>query len=502
VNASAVALDQRLFQLETLYEIGRECASVRSAPEVLEVILSMLMGAFGATRGLAFIGDHHGQVEAICERGDPSWTGASIDRYLRGNAGLDAAGLEVWAPLRVDELTHGAAALGPKLSGAAYSSADQQLFEAIVANAHTYLHNVKLVDDLARKVRALGVVNEIAVGMATHPTTRRLHRFLLERLASAVHADRAMLGLCGADGQLALAACHPADGTGLAADGVKQHEMVVPIRFGPDAIGTLSLTRGSAFSAEERALVELLANQCAVILENSRLFESFLAQQQEHFRLRGMLEQYLAPSVAERLIRGETSPTLEGRRVPVSVLMVDIRGSTRLINQVEPEFMVHLLNDYLGRMTDILFSYEGTVDKFQGDALLGFFGAPEAHSDDAVRAVRAAVQMQSAFAELTRAWTPRHPACASLGIGVGVTSGEVVLGNIGSTRRIEHTVIGPPVNLAARLTARAPAGTVHLDACTWAAAAQALALRSQRPRHIRAKGFSELVPVYRLRVGC
>jgi adenylate cyclase len=192
-------------------------------------------------------------------------------------------------------------------------------------------------------------------------------------------------------------------------------------------------------------------------------------------------------------------------RLPVSVLMVDIRGSTRLINQVEPEFMVGLLNDYLGRMTDILFAYEGTIDKFEGDALLGFFGAPEAHADDAARAVRAAVEMHVAFADLVRAWTPRHPHCAPLGLGIGIATGEVVVGNIGSAKRLEHTIIGPPVNLAARLTARAPAGAMHLDAPTWAAAADAvdfsLCSRPGRARYIRAKGFRDPVRVYRLHVG-
>lgn len=307
---------------------------------------------------------------------------------------------------------------------------------------------------------------------------------------------------------MALAAAYPRDG---AEDRLAQaqartaHEIVLPIRHGPGLLGRLWLGRKTPFSAEDQALVDLLGKQCAVILENSRLFETFLHQQQEHFRLRGMLEQYLAPSVAARLIRGETAPTLQGMRLPVSVLMVDIRGSTHLINQVEPEFMVSLLNDYLSRMTDILFAHEGTIDKFEGDALLGFFGAPEAHADDAVRAVRAALQMQTAFTELVRDWTPRQPRCASLGIGIGIATGVVIVGNIGSAKRIEHTIIGPPVNLAARLTARAPAGAVQLDAATWAAASSALdasaCVLPRRPRYLRVKGFHEPVRMYRLEAG-
>lgn len=189
----------------------------------------------------------------------------------------------------------------------------------------------------------------------------------------------------------------------------------------------------------------------------------------------------------------------------MTVLMVDMRGSTVLINQVEPEMMVRLLNEYLGRMTDILFHHEGTIDKFEGDAMLGFFGAPEAHSDDPVRAVLAAAEMQREFDAIKADWARRSIMPDGLGIGVGIASGEVIVGNIGSAKRLEHTIIGPTVNLAARLTAKAPRGMVLLDGNTWEAVASPLAFnarpRPRRPRFVRAKGFDALVAVYRLRAG-
>src|SRR5205823_5061986 len=145
-----------------------------------------------------------------------------------------------------------------------------------------------------------------------------------------------------------------------------ERDLLAPVRYGAELVGALWLRRdpdARPFDADDRSLLESLANQGAVILENSRLLDGYLVQQQEQFRLRGMLEQYLAPTVAERLIAGETRPALEGTRLPVSVLMVDMRGSTELINHVEPEVMVRLLNQYLGQMTDVLFRYERTIDK-------------------------------------------------------------------------------------------------------------------------------------------
>jgi class 3 adenylate cyclase len=527
MSEETLDLEQRLFQLETLYEIGREAASLSSVPDVLRVMLSMLMGAYGATRGLAFAGTADGRLEAVHARGlagEGQFSAESLARgYLLGGGGGDwlaSAGLEVCLPLTLDDATRGAIALGPRLSGVPYADADRALLGTIVANAAPYLHNVKLLaalrdsaHDLERKVRALAVVNEIALGITTRPSARRLHRFLLERVAGALDADTAALRLRADEGFVVAAEYHAAPPAGAFPRAsapptlpTHEHEMIVPVRYGDEATGAVWLRRAPtapAFDADDRSLAELLANQVAVILETSRLFEGFLEQQQEQFRLRGMLEQYLATSVAERLISGETRPTLEGTRLPVSVLMVDMRGSTELINHVEPEVMVRLLNQYLGQMTDVLFHYEGTIDKFAGDAVLGFFGAPEGHADDPLRAVCAAAAMQRAFAGLLLDWRRRYPTLpGSLGIGIGIATGDVVVGNIGSAKRLEHTVIGPAVNLAARLTAKAPHGTIHIDDSTWNAVAGPLGFtaraRPRRPRYVRAKGFAALVPVYRL----
>ena len=527
-------LERRLFQLETLYEIGRECVGLQTMPDVLRVILSMVMGAFGVERGIAFAGEASGHLEALHARGLPDRGRGSAEVLARtylltegGGAWLTTAGLDVCLPFRLDGSTYGAIALGPRLTRLPYSDEDRALLATIVANAAPYLQKVNLLqalrvaaDDLGRKVQALAVVNEIALGIATRPSARRLHRFLLERVASALRAAQGALAL-QSDGDWSLVARHAEEPNGpttadaevlarlAAAESPPvsaEHDVLAPVHYGAELVGALWLRRDPddpPFDADDRSLLAALANQAAVILENSRLLDSYLVQQQEQFRLRGMLEQYLAPSVAERLIAGETRPALEGTRLPVTVLMVDMRGSTELINHVEPEVMVHLLNQYLGAMIDALFHYEGTIDKFAGDAVLGFFGAPEGHPDDPWRAVRAGAMMLRAFDALLAEWRRQYALPAALGVGVGIASGDVVVGNIGSAKRLEHTVIGSTVNLAARLAAKAPAATLLMDDATWRAVAAPLGLappaRARRPRYMRAKGFAALVPVYRLR---
>jgi class 3 adenylate cyclase len=442
------------------------------------------------------------------------------------------------ARFEVDDTARGALALQPRLTGEPYTAADRALLQTIVSSAAVHLRNLRLLAtvqatgaELARKVQALAVVNEIALGMASRPAARRLYRFVLERVAAALGAGEAAF-LVPERGGWALAARRPeptpdqptvveADALDLeacagaawsvAAGGVAgvdgaDREVVAPIRYGAHLCGALWLRRAAQerpFDDGDRDLLALLGREIAVVLENNRLFETSLAQQQEHFRLRGVLEQYLAPSVAERLIGGGLDLSRSLTHRTMSLVRVDMRASTEFVHALDVDVLVQLMNEYIGAMTDVLFRYEGTIDRFDGDAVIAFFGAPEAHADDPVRAVRTGLEMQRAFAALLAQWRERYSLPARLGIGVGIATGEVVVGNVGSAKRLHYTVSGLTANLAARLMAKAPAGALLLDETTWHVVQAPLDLparvRARQPRYIRAKGFRDLVPVYRLR---
>ena len=172
-------------------------------------------------------------------------------------------------------------------------------------------------------------------------------------------------------------------------------------------------------------------------------------EQIEKRHARSMLSRYLPPAIVRQMLKDPVAAQLGGKRADLTVLFSDIRGFTTISERLAPEEVVALLNQYLTVMTEVIFRHGGTVDKFEGDAILAFFGAPQSHGDDSERAVWAAVEMRDHLVELESSW--RELTQAPLSIGIAINTGQAMVGNIGSQRRMDYTVIGDAVNLASRL---------------------------------------------------
>lgn len=169
----------------------------------------------------------------------------------------------------------------------------------------------------------------------------------------------------------------------------------------------------------------------------------------EERRVREIFAKYLSPGVLEEVLRGPR-PELAGRRRIITVLIADLRGFTRFSEGNEPEEVVRTLNRHLSIMTDVIFAYGGTLDKYLGDSVMAFFGAPLDQEDHRQRALQAALEMIEALSIDDR----------NLPVGIGIATGEVMVGNIGSGRRMDYTAIGDPVNVAARLQSLAGPGEI------------------------------------------
>ncbi len=226
--------------------------------------------------------------------------------------------------------------------------------------------------------------------------------------------------------------------------------MCVPLWVAGEVVGILFVDSPLAsvkFGEDDLNLLSSLGNYAAVAIQRARLSEKI----KEEADARSKLERYHSPAVINRLLQaqGTSGKNFEAQELECSVLFADIVGFTALSENSPPREVAMFLNEYFSSMTDIIFDYEGTLDKFLGDGLMAVFGAPVPYDDHATRAVKAAIEMVQ---EVDR-FRKDQSLAFELAIRIGINSGRVVAGDIGSPKRIEYTVLGDTVNVASRLEA-------------------------------------------------
>jgi HD-GYP domain-containing protein (c-di-GMP phosphodiesterase class II) len=193
--------------------------------------------------------------------------------------------------------------------------------------------------------------------------------------------------------------------------------------------------------------IQMISNQMVMAVENSKLSN-----------LRYAFSRYVSHQLVDGIMSDPEQIKLGGERRKITVLFADIRGFTTMTEKMRPEEVVDLLNTYLSGLTDVVFKYEGTLDKYIGDCVMAVFGAPIAHYNDTERAVVAAIEMQNYVDELNR--DRQEEGLEKVEIGVGINTGYVISGNMGSVDRMDYTVIGDVVNTASRLEGFAGRGQI------------------------------------------
>lgn len=175
----------------------------------------------------------------------------------------------------------------------------------------------------------------------------------------------------------------------------------------------------------------------------------FVVERKQRMLIKAMFSTYVNPSVVEELILNPDKLKLGGERRELTVLFSDIEGFTTISEGMSPEELVGDLNEYLSAMTDVVFRNDGTLDKYEGDAIMAFWGAPIPQADHALRACISALQMEERLVAIRAAWMQQGK--PSLNIRIGINTGEMVVGNMGGMGKFDYTVIGDSVNLASRL---------------------------------------------------
>lgn len=229
----------------------------------------------------------------------------------------------------------------------------------------------------------------------------------------------------------------------------------------------------------------------------STLAYRYINEEKEKESLRRSFEAYFPPSVVKKIMANPEMITAGGQKKELTIMFSDIKSFTTYSSTMTPDQIQKMLDEYFGAMVDIVFKYEGTVDKFIGDGLMVFYGDPEPQPDHALRCVRAAIEMQKKCRELKAKWeaTGLFP----LKIRIGINSGPVVVGNMGSARRLSYTVLGSDVNLAQRLEASAPVEGILISQRTFELLQGQVATVPLEP--ILVKGLSTPIQVYEVPVG-
>jgi adenylate cyclase len=177
--------------------------------------------------------------------------------------------------------------------------------------------------------------------------------------------------------------------------------------------------------------------------------EHAVSQELEKRRVRNLFSRFISPEMVDQMMNTQDLNSLN-KRSDVSIIFSDIRGFTTLSEKLAPEDVVALLNPYLEAMSEVIYKHGGTVDKYEGDAIIAFFGEPVHYPDHALRALRASLDMRIALEKLRQQWA-KEGRPSQIEMGIGVNSGEVFVGMVGSSQRINYTVIGDNANLASRL---------------------------------------------------
>lgn len=257
-----------------------------------------------------------------------------------------------------------------------------------------------------------------------------------------------------------------------------------PLKARTQIRGVLNISKekpGEPFSQADVEMVAIISNQAVMALENVENINALT----EKARTQTLFEQYMAPEVAELLIAHGKNPVDVGEVRDITVLFADIRHFTPLVREMSLENIRLFLNDFFSLFSETIFSVQGTLDKFMGDAVLAIFGAPNPLKNPERTAVAAALTICDGFQELHRQWVEKQPCIKNVGLGIGISSGEMFLGNVGSERRFDFTVIGNDVNLAQRLASAAKTGEIFVSAHVARTLTGQVPLRKQPPQLLR-----------------
>ncbi len=500
--------------------IGRVAETVNSSLEievVLRRVLDTAVEVMNAQRGFVMIaGERTGELEltafyglkpgaleseemrpsqtavrTVFETGEPIFTADAL-RDPRFSTQHSVRGLRlrsiICVPLTIRERRIGVVYLDSQLTANVFARGDNELLMAFANQAALAIENARLFAEQRARLREIERLEErqarvlasITDGVITLDAERRIvgvneaaattlgidAHLLHGKPSSALRAIIPELEVLIADvvartGAFEVAGHHPARG-----------ELTLEVRIAP-------LDLGDADDGTAVAITDLT--------ERRRLERLHRDDVEQRLAIRDAFSRYVAPHVVEALLQSPERVTLGGERTIATIMFADISGFSELASRLDAEDVVDILNSYFASAVGAIFKYDGLLDKFYGDGLMAVFGPPRVRADDAMRAVAVARELHRAAATIDADGK-------RLSLTVGLATGHVVAGHIGSPRRLDFTVIGDAVNLAHRLQSAAMPGRTLLDHATYSRAGSPAAGRLEA----KIKGRDAPITVYEL----
>ncbi|APR84028.1 Adenylate cyclase [Minicystis rosea] len=365
----------------------------------------------------------------------------------------------------------------------------------------------------------LRLSHELSREIAAERDTQKLLEKILSSVFKFIRADRGVIFLRDENGELTPRASQRRDGTQapisisstILNHVVKEHAavlthdaamdfaaskgksmilnrissaIVAPLLHNSDVLGVLWLDSETLaqFQTKDLELLTAIANQAAMFIEINILGKKV----ENEIVARERFSRMVAPNIAELVIGGQLEVKQGGQRVEqCTVFNSDIRGFTAMSENSQPEELVEMLNEYFELMVDTIFKYEGTLDKFMGDGIMALWGAPVAHPDDAIRSVSCALEMGEVLGQFNRRRIEKD--LAPLAVGIGIHTGPLVAGYIGSSKALSYTVIGDVANTSARLCSVALAGQIVISETTYDALSGRFEMEELSPAKVKGK---------------
>ena len=244
--------------------------------------------------------------------------------------------------------------------------------------------------------------------------------------------------------------------------------------------------------------VTLQAKNEELLIENEKAFEELSSKTERLEKISNQLAKYLSPQIYKSIFETDTDKVETYTRKKLTIFFSDIKEFTNLSDSLDPDLLAEIINEYLSEMTEIALQFGGTIDKFIGDAILIFFGDPETEGTavDAKRCLEMAIAMRKRVGELDEVWKKEKGISEGLQVRMGISTGYCTVGNFGSVQRVDYTVLGSPVNLAARLEAACSPQEILISPETKSLVNDLFEFEEKKP--IKLKGFSNTIKPYQL----